>query len=327
MTVRKIRFERSLVVKSNVLTPTLAALTLNELRFLVFCISKLNRDSPTFSTIQCRSSDLADTFDISVDRVYSLIKDLMIRINQRPIELSDGNICSLVWWFITLEHHISEGLFTFEFHPKLKPYLLQLRENFTAYRIKDVYQFDAASTWHVYEVLRQYKNMKVKEFDLEDFKALIGVSDKYDRISNFRHKLLDPALAEINAKSDIMVEYDALKRGSRVASLRFVITDNTSNLTPGDRARKIISRLRTPNPCPKLAALLSGEYGVSTRNAYRLCLIVGGGKAAQKRIRDRLPGLKALYDALDNPRTSLGGYVYSTLCNELSRDYLVPSPD
>ena len=174
MSVRKIRFDRSLVVKSNALTSSLSVLTLNELRFLVLCISKLNRDSETFSEVQCRSVDLADTFDISVDRVYSLIKDLMTRINQRPIELSDNNVNGLVWWFITLNRP-SEGLFTVEFHPKLKPYLLKLRENFTSYRIKDVYQFKSASTWHVYEVLRQYKTMRKKEFDIEDFKSLIGV--------------------------------------------------------------------------------------------------------------------------------------------------------
>jgi len=322
MRYRKLRLDR-IVVKSNDLIPALASLSLNELRLLAFCLSNVKREFEEFNIIKVKSSELADTFNISVDSIYSLVKDLMIRINSKPLELQTEKKDSIVFWFKSLDRYKDIGIFEFEFHPRLKPYLLQLRDNFTSYRIKDIYQFRAASTWHIYEVLRQYKNMKIKEFDINDFKSLIGVSDSYRRFSNLKDRLLDPALDDINSFSDINVSYKTLKTGLHVTGLRFVISDNLETLTPGDKARRITAKIKTPNPCPDLGRLLREDYGVAPRNAYKLCIAAGGSRANQKRLRDQLPGIKARYDALEVKSQTLGGYVFASLCQDVSRQILV----
>lgn len=324
MSIRKLRLGRDhLVVKSNALVPILSSLSLNELRFLAFCMSKLPRELGAFPHVTARATELADIYEISTDSVYYLVESLTIKINSKPLKLETATTRTILFWFSSVSYILGEATFTFKFNDELKPHLLQLRDNFTSYRIRDVYQFKAASSWHIYEVLRQYKAIGIRKFELDEFKALIGVQGKYSRFSNFKQKILDPAIEDINALSDLYVEYEIERRGLIASRINFFLRDNTSTLTAEDRTRNFISRIKRPVKYPELARLLATEYGVSTQNARKLCFLVEDTRS-KTRVLALLPTLRERYARLSDPRSSLGAYVYATLRDELSRPYLAP---
>ena len=318
---RKSPSRQALVVKANALLPFLAKLSLNELRLLAFCISTVDRDSDSFTPITAKATSLADVFSVDSDLIYGLIKELSIKINSKPLEILEGNSRIIRFWFTEIAYNQTEGTFTFEFSDKLRPYLLQLRSNFTSYRIRDVYQFTSASTWHVYELLRQHKNMSKFEIDIDRFKAFIGVAASYSKFGNFKYKVVDPSIDEINKVSDIKVQYEVIKRGVKAVGFRFHIRDNDGKHTLIDRAKRHLLR-NTPNALPEFAKLLRDDYSVSSTNAKRLANLVAGTKTENK-VRDALPRIRQRWEGLEGKRRPLGAYVFGAIRDEVSQEMLV----
>jgi len=313
----------ALVVKSNALVPSLAQLDLMELRLLAFCISHIEAKDSHFEPIIAKAKDFANIFDIPEEKAYSLVKSLVKRVNTKPAEYEEGDDDVTSFWFTTFRYgKRGSGDFTFKFNPDLKTYLLGLQDNFTAYRIKDVYQFKMATTWHLYELLRQYKNIGKIELYLDKFKTLVGLSGKYKRFNSLKFDFLTPALADINKVSDIKVQYELMKEGVKVSGIRFFIRKNDATMT---RLEKINEDRKQSSVQPQydveLSKLLRNEYKIAPQQAKQLANLIDYHNCKEKAFK-LLPTLKGRYDKLQDKKTSLGGYVFRALRDELTQGSL-----
>jgi len=147
------------------------------------------------------------------------------------------------------------------------PHILALRDKFTKYKIKDVYQFTSAYTWRLYELLIQNKDMKKRDFDLEEFKWKIGVAEKYCAIGDLKKRVIDPSIDEINEYSDIKIQYDQVKRGRRVTGFVFYITENRVRLSgssDGGFRFPELSNFVSPPAEPGVYSLLLAEHPVDS---------------------------------------------------------------
>lgn len=107
-----------------------------------------------------------------------------------------------------------------------------------------------------------------------------GVSHKYSRWSNFKSRVLDPAVREINNKTDIRVRYDLVYqgaggRGGSVRQIRFFISDNDAYRTYSPSGKKdvadlmleIINEPLSKNMLRKIYETAGGDLQ-KVRNAY-----------------------------------------------------------
>ncbi len=127
------------------------------------------------------------------------------------------------------------------FHPDLKPYLLQLKSNFTLLDIRNFVRLHSGSTMRIYELLKQYENTnsKQREISLETLKNMLGVTEKYPMYGNFKQKILDEAQRRINESTDISFTFEEVKSGRKVTGIRFKIVKKatvaaTSTMTTGE---------------------------------------------------------------------------------------------
>lgn len=70
----------------------------------------------------------------------------------------------------------------------------------------------------LYELVQLRRNMDrcVETFPIERFRQLMGVpAGKLDRGPDFTRRVLDPAKLEVNALSDMSIDYDVVRKGSR----------------------------------------------------------------------------------------------------------------
>lgn len=56
--------------------------------------------------------------------------------------------------------------------------------------------------------------------DLETFKGLLGVSDRYPRFTDFRRYVLDPAVEEVVEKAGYLLDYTTTRRGRAVTGVK-----------------------------------------------------------------------------------------------------------
>ena len=87
----------------------------------------------------------------------------------------------------------------------LKPYLISLRDNYTQFPLSVILQMRSKYGIALYQLLKSYLfKSKVISFNIEDLKEILDCSS-YNNFTNFKKKVLEPALNDINSYSDLIV--------------------------------------------------------------------------------------------------------------------------
>lgn len=214
----------STVAKSNELVPKLSRYDLQELRLIAYCIAHYDSRKPENRRFTARVEDLAEIYPSMDEKsAYDVIEKAIDEINSKPIRFTDDGNKHYSVWFSGFIYREKEGVFEFAISPLIEPYLLELKERFSIYRLGDVHKFRSASTWKLYEYLNVYKYTGCWHVRLEDLREALGITEKYERFDLLKFRLIDPALLEINEKSNISVEYVKEREGRKVTALRFFI--------------------------------------------------------------------------------------------------------
>jgi plasmid replication initiation protein len=109
-------------------------------------------------------------------------------------------------------------------HPDMRPLLLELREKYTSYDLRNIKQLRSNYTLRIYEHLKQYEKIGKRTLEIQYLKRVFEIENEYPLFANFYQKIIEPALRDINIYTDIEVsKVDKLKRGRKVVSLQFFI--------------------------------------------------------------------------------------------------------
>jgi len=213
----------SVVAKSNLLIEKMAKFELSELRLIAYCVAHYDSRSPENRAFTAHVDDLASLFSMNGGSAYTVIRQAMLGINKKPLEFTEGKKRHFWNWFSGFTYTEGEGTFEFTITPEIQPYLLGLKGTFTRYRLGDVYQFKAASTWKMYENLKRWEAKGTWSIGLDELRLALGVAGKYPRWSDFQVRVIDATIKEINQLSDLTVSYEKEKRGRRITALTFLI--------------------------------------------------------------------------------------------------------
>lgn len=219
---------KSIVAKSNdLIGHKTAHFSLSEMRLFAFCLAHYDsRSADDRGTITARVEDLASLFPMDDESAYRVVKSCVLGISKKPLEVHNDKGERELWnWFSGFIYSSKNGEFRFKLNPDIKPYLLELKGNFTKYRLGDIYQFRSATTWKMYEVLKKWAVKGEWEVATDDLRHMIGIAGKYPRWNSFKQWVIDPSLSEINKQSDIKVSYNPLKRGRSIIGLEFRIEE------------------------------------------------------------------------------------------------------
>ena len=104
---------------------------------------------------------------------------------------------------------------------KLDTYLFAIEGNFTSYIQKHTLRFKGSYSHRIYEFLRQWLSFGNKEFSIAELKDRLELDNEYERIDDFKRRVIDPAIDEINQYSDLWVKYSQRKTGRKVTHFLF----------------------------------------------------------------------------------------------------------
>jgi hypothetical protein len=116
----------------------------------------------------------------------------------------------------------------------------------------------------LYENCIRYRGLPhTKWFELDLFKKLMGVPvGMYDIFRDFKRRVLDKAIDEVNMYSDLLIEADYIREGRRVVKVRFKLKDRAKKLRLGTHGRKLESG--AGDEIDALKTVLSEQFGLST---------------------------------------------------------------
>ena len=167
--------------------------------------------------------------DFPNGKFYRDLRDIAIRLNTQPIEIRPEPKRVITAFFISsYELNYKTGEVIFEISAQLKPFLLQLKQNFTSFHLANIPRLSSGYSIRLYELLYQYKTIGKRKFeDIEHLQKMIG--SNYEKYSHFKARVLEPTKKDIQSHTDISFDYDELKTGKKVTGLLFRIYNNKQN--------------------------------------------------------------------------------------------------
>ena len=197
-----------------------------------------------FPTVLIKPKELIELF--GNDKYYHTLRDICRDFAKKTIEIKNANDdeYSIYPVFAELNYKNGQGL-RLEFNPKMIPWLLDLADKpFTKLPFEQIWALRSSYAIRLLELLLQYQNTKTHErtLTIEELRQCLGVPDDAyrDKMVNFKNRVLDSSIRDINEKTSYKVEYENVKEGRKIVAFKFKLY-LPEELKKLERERKIKS--------------------------------------------------------------------------------------
>lgn len=212
------------LIKSNHLIESYSRLTLTEQRLLHLLLAKISADDAELNTYTLKTSEFkryCGKHGATHELFKRAAKGLLGR---RIIMRGRGGDLLMFTWLAYVKCCTGDGYIEMGFHQKLKPYLLQLKGEFTKLRTETLLTLRSTHSVRLYEILSRYQGLGSIDVGLEELRAMLGLDGgQYPVWSHLDARVLKPARAELAAAGAVVFEYTPIKTGRRITALRFKI--------------------------------------------------------------------------------------------------------
>ena len=257
-------FKNSIIaIQHNNLVEAKYSMTLQQKRIMIWLVSQIKPDDIDFKEHVLNIRELIKICQLSGESSYKEIKDITFSLIEKGIRIIDitdpENKREIqVSWLSSADYY--KGQVKLSFSPKLKPYLLQLKEKFTTINVIDLMQFKSVHAIRIYELLKQYQDIGERTLGIEEIKECCGVKDKLRKYDHFEKYLLLIAQREINEKSDIHFEFERIKPSRKIEGIKFIISKNKAYELRNNPVKETQEVKRKPAVIDTLK-----EFGLSLR--------------------------------------------------------------
>ena len=244
--------KNELVVKDNLLINASYNLEVTEQRLILLAIINARQTSNGItadSKLEIHASDYATRFNVTNDGAYRALKNAVLNLFDRQFSFKEedkngkiGTVKSR--WVSRIKYIDDSATLEITFAPDVVPLITRLEQHFTSYQIKQVAQLTGKYAIRLYELLIAWREIgKVPQINLAEFRNKIGVEDdEYMRMSDFKIRVLEPSIKQINEHTDITVTYEQHKKGRSITGFSFKFKQK-----PQARIEKTINPKRDPN--------------------------------------------------------------------------------
>lgn len=234
--------ENKLVKKANTIIEARYKLSLLEQKFVLLMVSLIDLHDTEFKFVEIPVKEIAKILNLSKElgeetkrgSIYKELKTIVKELSQKPIVLREADGEVTMNWIASMKlfnnKSNKKGIISFEFSERLKPYLLQLKKEFTTYKLKNIIQLRSSYSIRMYELLKQYEKIGKRNMTVSELRYLLGIEEReYKLYGDFKRKVLLVAHKEIAERTDIRFDFDEVKEERRVVSLRFYISSQKSS--------------------------------------------------------------------------------------------------
>lgn len=224
----------NLVVKTNQLNSALQNLSLPEIRIIQLAIVDARETNTGLSTdkpLRIDALRYAEMFETTRQNGYQRMKDAEENLfNRRFSYVNEHGKIVKSRWIQEVTYLDDEGAIELVFTLAVVKGISRIdgaEDFFTSYLLEQTASMDSIYSVRLYELLVQWKQAKnTPMFELERFRSQLGIeSSEYKRMGNFKLRVLDLAVQEINEKTDIKVGYEQVKKGRTIIGFKFKISD------------------------------------------------------------------------------------------------------
>lgn len=194
-------------------------------KLVAFIISRIEPDDKDFKDIEFNVLDFCEVCNSQPSGMYNHLKKALKELRDQSIwitrEDEKGNEVEETFsWLSKVVMAKQSGIIILKMSEDLKPYLLELKENFTSYRFEEVMNFQCKYTAWIYDNLISRLGIGEWTVSLDEIRKQTNTTYEFKHI---RSRILEKSLEEINKYTSLQVDYIKIKKGRSIDKVKFII--------------------------------------------------------------------------------------------------------
>lgn len=205
----------------------LEKISLKARKLLYIAMSQCKQNDKGFFEYSITAKDFARLMDVSVSHVYQDADKITDELMRGFIKIQSGKTFLKFQLFDKCVY--SDATLIFKMSIDMTPILLDLKKDFSKPLLQDFMHMNSSYSIEIWHLMQKAMH-SVKpgladtiEFDLslEELRTVTGTQNKLKQIGQFKQRVLDKALREIEDHCGVKISYENLKEGRTVTGFHF----------------------------------------------------------------------------------------------------------
>ena len=192
--------------------------SVNQLKLICHLIANIKPNEQDFETKQVSLKELGFVDENNYN--YTYFKDEFVRLLEMPFQIPGTK--GWTNWFSYLEY--DTGVLNYAFDERLKPFLLNLKGNFTSYYLSNVMNLKSNYAILTFELLSQSRDIGYRNITIKEYRELLKIPNSYLNADVLR--LLKKVQKEIRERTNLQFNFAMKKMGKPFHSINFVLLNN-----------------------------------------------------------------------------------------------------
>ena len=220
--------ETDIVVKANQLIRGRINWTKLEHRVVAMLVAQLKKEDDSFKMQQVHISELMDMAQVSSRDIYDRAEEICRKLLNQKVHVrtstEDGRRMYQGYNCLSTCRYVEgSGYIEAKFNDDMKPFLLQLKRQFTMYRLQNFMQLSSQHSMRVYELIKMREGLRYLCVSVEELREVLCCKHTYDRFSDFKRYVLERARTEIKETCDVYFTYKVERSGRTPEKVHFTI--------------------------------------------------------------------------------------------------------
>jgi len=240
--------EKRKVVENNALITSVAKMQKTALKMFELAVSCIDTENvPENNTVYLSKEELFSFFEVGSNSKYTQFKEAIeIMQKQAYFKIKSNKKLGIEYESIVPIPYVKWNDYndevTIQFSEHIMPYLINLKSEFTQYKISELQKLNSKYSIILYRWLtmnyNQYEHYSNKggrreeqveeyrnpQISIRELREMTDTVEEYQKMSHFTTWVLEKPLEEINDHTSFNVAYDKVKKGRSVDSIVFHIT-------------------------------------------------------------------------------------------------------
>lgn len=211
----------------------LESMSLKAKKLLYVAISQVKLTDTSFYEFSMTPLEFADMMHIKVNHVYAEAEKICDELSSLFLKIREEKATTNYTVFSKIRYSDTSDII-FRLNKDMSNFLLQLRGHFSKPLLEDFMTMRSPYSMSIWHLMQEYMHSKKPmiahpiQFDIElkELREVTGTDkvETYNKLSNFKNKILDKSLREIKDTTGVEVKYEQIKRGRVVTGFHFTAT-------------------------------------------------------------------------------------------------------
>lgn len=223
---------KKLIVKGNALIEASYSLDTVEQRILFLAILALRAEQTPVKAgqkIRIHASDYTNTYNVDRYSSYEAMRNGANGLYEAGFTYSKTDLETGITgvaksrWVDNIAYYDKLGIVDLTFASEVIPLISELEKRFTQYDIAQVANLKSRYAIRLYELIIQWRGKgKTPQIELADLRNKLGILEhEYSRMVDFKARVIDTAIKQINEHTDITAKYIQHKQGRYITGFTF----------------------------------------------------------------------------------------------------------